>query len=914
MTICSLEKKQANSPKVNKMPFTYRPLITARNEIRLLRLRPAASFNEPLRVSLFHASLDAAPEFEALSYVWGKTWGEYAVWVEDGSQTFDGAGDHTKLPSLPITPNLDTALRHVRFRPVPAAASTPTQQDRILWVDALCINQQDPAERSRQVQQMRRIYEACVADVAYLGPHPSPPLTDKQVDDIDSDDEEAKAEQEVRAEGETDEQAQERKLAAKRAWKLRKAEESRLRAYQRRTRYLRNGLALMRQVADRDVAALSAMVQHWNKYAGYRYSESDDDDSGEEVVKDGKKKEKAPPKDEHDPDNPGQKRFLTSRQLESLYAAFESAELWSRVWIVQELSCAPRVLLAVGKRHEGELSQEEEEESEDGESEFTVVVGQKNGSEDDDTGDLLDTLDWDQDIVGGCLDDRAYVDAFHSSWGHGSVGPVAASIFAHVRSIQLQRQMIRNRGALQGAKDFVQEHPWHGRFSEESELEWELLKVPAGEEAGGEAAREETTAANVVPADPSLINVLARFKWTQSTDARDKVYGLLGLVAEAPRLPPVDYTQPVARVYSDAAIAIIETSGSLDVISQNPFDGDDGRDAGNKAEGNGDDGGRAPYLPSWAPNFDRSFYTDYYDEFATILFAQRGIYAAGKPDCRHLLPLKVEQGSVGVEGEDARIPFCSVRLRGAVLGRVDPLKQGPWEEKGQSYVNTQLSIELLHQYKKLYCSNGDGEKDDDQNEVYAPTGEPRWEAFWRTCVGDCTAYPIRRLTADECAQCSTGLTEVCRVLEAEIRRKEDTQHFTTHEEWKVYSEKHRHGSNVPSAELAESLPVSQMLRRMMRRWGMAQTLEDNKLPSGGGLLLMVRAVVEPGDVVAVLDGSKVPVVLRAQDVAVVKADETNNETVYYKYVCPAYVHGYMDGEAVAQVADGRLAEQDFVLV
>lgn len=520
--------------------------------------------------------------------------------------------------------------------------------------------------------------------------------------------------------------------------------------------------------------------------------------------------------------------------------------------------------------------------------------------------DLLDTLDWDKDIVGGFLDDTAYTDAFHSSWGHGTVGPVASNIFARVRAIHLQRQMIRSRNALKDGKGLIKQRALRGIFKEESELEKELLKTTLGE--SDEDKKEEMSAP---PPDPSLINVLARFKWTRATDARDKVYGLLGLVAEAPRLPPVDYAQPVARVYSDAAATIIETSGSLDVISQNPFDGEDGQDP---ADGPGDEGGRAPHLPSWVPNFDRSFYTDHYDEFATILFAQRGIYAAGKPDCRHLLPLKVEKGSVAVEGEDTRIPFSSIRLRGTVLGRVAPLKQGPWEEEGQKYVNTPVGVNLFRKYKKLYY-DVDEDEDGEKKEVYAPTGEPLWDAFWRTVVGDCKAYPIKRLTADEIAKCSTGFTEVCRLREIELEKeKEETKDFTTDEEWQLYREKNRYNGYTPSIDLAEELPVAQMLRRMVRRWGMAQTLEDSSLPSGGGLLLMVRAEVGPGDVVAVLDGSKVPVDLRAQDVTVVKEGEDENETVYYKYVCPAYVHGYMDGEAVAQVADGRLTEQDFVLV
>lgn len=328
---------------ITEMSFTYQPLDTTRNEIRLLRLRPAVSYSEPLQTSLFHASLDDEPEYEALSYVWGKTWGEFAVLVDDGNGAV--VDDHTRLPTLPITPNLDMALRHVRFH----------RRDRILWVDALCINQQDPAERSRQVQQMRRIYESCAADVAYLGPRPARPVTDDDVDRIDTDTEEAKAAQEVGAfEGETEDQAAKRRETAKQAWKRSKAEAQRARGIRRRARMLREGLALMRQVADRDVEALSAMVRDWNKQSMYsRYPHEDEDEDDDEKNEDDK-----PRKDEYDPARPGQKRFLSSTQVSNLYAAFSFAELWTRVWIVQELSCAPRVLLSVGKPHDGEMDSE----------------------------------------------------------------------------------------------------------------------------------------------------------------------------------------------------------------------------------------------------------------------------------------------------------------------------------------------------------------------------------------------------------------------------------------------------------------------------------------------------------------------------------------------------------------------------
>ncbi|TVY80444.1 Heterokaryon incompatibility protein 6 OR allele [Lachnellula suecica] len=60
---------------------------------------------------------------------------------------------------IPITPNLDGALRQLRY----------TDRPRVLWVDAICINQGDMAERSRQVRIMQRIYANAIQVVVWLG-------------------------------------------------------------------------------------------------------------------------------------------------------------------------------------------------------------------------------------------------------------------------------------------------------------------------------------------------------------------------------------------------------------------------------------------------------------------------------------------------------------------------------------------------------------------------------------------------------------------------------------------------------------------------------------------------------------------------------------------------------------------------
>ncbi|KAI0466929.1 heterokaryon incompatibility protein-domain-containing protein [Xylaria cf. heliscus] len=133
--------------------YKYAPLNEhGQNEIRLMTLQPGA-FHDRLRVGLQEVafSLTTPPVYEALSYVWGS--------ADDGRvpvQVCSPSGDHTVL----VTQNLATALRHLRF----------DDRERVLWVDALCIDQSNLVERSQHVLKMGDVYKTGQRVVAWLGP------------------------------------------------------------------------------------------------------------------------------------------------------------------------------------------------------------------------------------------------------------------------------------------------------------------------------------------------------------------------------------------------------------------------------------------------------------------------------------------------------------------------------------------------------------------------------------------------------------------------------------------------------------------------------------------------------------------------------------------------------------------------
>lgn len=124
------------------MAYPYQPLRD--RDIRVLYLAPGAP-RDPIRCGLITLSLDTDPRYEALSYAWGAI-DSFDLIAVDGCP-------------LRVRANLESALRHLRYE----------GRDRILWVDAICVNQEDEEERSRQVAQMAAIYSKAASTVIYLG-------------------------------------------------------------------------------------------------------------------------------------------------------------------------------------------------------------------------------------------------------------------------------------------------------------------------------------------------------------------------------------------------------------------------------------------------------------------------------------------------------------------------------------------------------------------------------------------------------------------------------------------------------------------------------------------------------------------------------------------------------------------------
>ena len=133
--------------------YRYNPLPKSTSTIRLVELLPGATGH--IHCKLHRVDLDKHSAqsinstqrltYEALSYTWDSQVFSQFVWCNG--------------QVLPITHNLSCALQRLRY----------PDTSRMLWVDAICINQADISERTQQVGIMKSIYNRATQTIAWLG-------------------------------------------------------------------------------------------------------------------------------------------------------------------------------------------------------------------------------------------------------------------------------------------------------------------------------------------------------------------------------------------------------------------------------------------------------------------------------------------------------------------------------------------------------------------------------------------------------------------------------------------------------------------------------------------------------------------------------------------------------------------------
>jgi len=115
-------------------------------EIRILQIS-RDPISDKVKYTLRHVPFEDGVTYTALSYTWGNQHGTPIML--DGCQ-------------FPIGKNLSKVL-HRLYK------ETEDGEDILVWIDAICINQQDEVEKSTQVRRMKEIYEQSKQVIVWLG-------------------------------------------------------------------------------------------------------------------------------------------------------------------------------------------------------------------------------------------------------------------------------------------------------------------------------------------------------------------------------------------------------------------------------------------------------------------------------------------------------------------------------------------------------------------------------------------------------------------------------------------------------------------------------------------------------------------------------------------------------------------------
>lgn len=127
------------------------PLPSERPCFRLIEIDLGGDQEDPVRgtAAVYDLNDPCDIEYDALSYCWGAPDTTEHIILND--------------EEIPASKNLVAALRQVRADQRAAGAG------KKLWVDAVCINQRDNAEKSHQVMLMRNIYTSAQHVLSWIG-------------------------------------------------------------------------------------------------------------------------------------------------------------------------------------------------------------------------------------------------------------------------------------------------------------------------------------------------------------------------------------------------------------------------------------------------------------------------------------------------------------------------------------------------------------------------------------------------------------------------------------------------------------------------------------------------------------------------------------------------------------------------
>ncbi|KAG8533880.1 uncharacterized protein KY384_001621 [Bacidia gigantensis] len=189
----SLERTQDNLDSLYRgliLPqATHKYIPLGPHEIRLLHLLPADNKGDMLYAELKNVRLDDTRlQYLALSYTWGYEEPTQRMWIRKPElplraprTPIDRFINHARETIMEkqklkpnatfyVRPNLGEALRHLRnYSGETRDPAEREPQTIVLWIDWICINQNDGNEKSTQVRMMADIYKRAADVCIWLG-------------------------------------------------------------------------------------------------------------------------------------------------------------------------------------------------------------------------------------------------------------------------------------------------------------------------------------------------------------------------------------------------------------------------------------------------------------------------------------------------------------------------------------------------------------------------------------------------------------------------------------------------------------------------------------------------------------------------------------------------------------------------
>ncbi|KAH3987350.1 hypothetical protein HBI25_001550 [Parastagonospora nodorum] len=130
--------------------YHYDDLSSETAAFRLFRIQksqpcPTGTFSK-VEICLFEATFDGHPEYEAVSYAWGRDPASSTIMCND--------------KNLDVTPNVEAILHML---------SSQANSTGAYWIDSICINQSSVSEKNTQVPRMSSIYSKARLVRIWLG-------------------------------------------------------------------------------------------------------------------------------------------------------------------------------------------------------------------------------------------------------------------------------------------------------------------------------------------------------------------------------------------------------------------------------------------------------------------------------------------------------------------------------------------------------------------------------------------------------------------------------------------------------------------------------------------------------------------------------------------------------------------------